>query len=58
MDAPFKKWQCFFCATIYDEALGWPDDGIAPGTRWEDVPESWVCPGCGAAKADFMMIEI
>jgi len=40
-----KKWQCVVCGFIYDEAEGWPDDGIAPGTRWEDVPEDWVCPG-------------
>ncbi|WP_075790876.1 rubredoxin [Massilia putida] len=58
MTAPFKRWQCFFCAAIYDEALGWPEDGIAPGTRWEDVDESWICPGCGAGKSDFMMLEI
>lgn len=53
-----RKWQCFFCGYSYDEALGWPDDGIPAGTRWEDVPEDWVCPECGAAKSDFMMIEI
>ena len=33
-----KKWQCIVCGLIYNEADGWPDDGIAPGTRWEDVP--------------------
>lgn len=53
-----KKWQCFFCGFIYDEELGLPDEGIPPGTRWEDVPEDWVCPGCGATKADFAMIEL
>lgn len=52
-----KKWQCFFCAFVYDEALGIPGEGIAPGTRWEDVPEDWICPECGAAKPDFMMLE-
>ncbi|MGE0384939.1 MAG: rubredoxin [Gammaproteobacteria bacterium] len=51
----WRKWQCFFCGLIYDEAEGWPQDGIAPGTRWEDIPGSWVCPGCGAAKGDFQM---
>ena len=42
-----RKWQCIVCGLIYDEAEGWPDDGIAPGTRWEDVPEDWLCPDCG-----------
>ena len=52
-----RKWQCFFCAEIYDEALGMPDDGIAPGTAWEEVPDDWVCPGCGAMKSDFYLME-
>ena len=37
-----KKWQCVVCGLIYDEAEGWPEDGIEPGTKWEDVPEDWV----------------
>ncbi len=53
-----KKWQCFFCSFVYDEALGLPDEGIAPGTAWADVPEDWMCPDCGAAKSDFHMIEV
>ncbi|PRA26232.1 rubredoxin-NAD(+) reductase [Pseudomonas poae] len=53
-----KKWLCIICGWIYDEALGWPDDGIAPGTRWEDIPEDWLCPECKVGKADFEMIEI
>ena len=53
-----KKWLCIICGLIYDEAEGWPSDGIPPGTRWEDVPEDWVCPDCGAAKSDFEMIRI
>ena len=53
-----RRWQCFFCGFIYDEAEGIPEDGIAPGTRWEDIPEDWSCPTCGAAKADFSMVEI
>ncbi len=55
---PMKKWQCIVCGLIYDEAEGWPDDGIAPGTRWEDVPEDWLCPDCGVGKSDFEMISI
>ena len=41
------KWQCLACNFIYDEAEGWEDDGIPPGTRWEDVPDDWTCPECG-----------
>ena len=40
------------------EAKGWPEDGLAPGTRWEDIPEDWSCPDCGAAKSDFEMVEV
>ena len=50
-----KVWQCIVCGWVYDEAQGWPTDGIAPGTRWEDIPESWACPDCGVTKADFEM---
>jgi rubredoxin len=53
-----KKWQCIVCGLIYDEKEGWPDDDIAPGTRWEDVPADWLCPDCGVGKMDFEMIEI
>lgn len=48
-----RKYVCTICGYIYDEALGIPEKGIAPGTKWEDLPETWVCPLCGAAKADF-----
>jgi rubredoxin len=53
-----KKWQCVVCGFIYDEAEGWPDEGIAAGTRWEDVPADWQCPDCGVGKEDFEMIEM
>jgi rubredoxin len=54
---PMKKYMCLICGWIYDEAEGAPDEGIAPGTRWEDVPPNWTCPECGARKEDFEMIE-
>ena len=54
---PYKMWRCLACGLIYDEAEGWPDDGIAPGTRWEDIPAGWCCPECGARKDDFEMVE-
>jgi rubredoxin len=52
-----KKWRCLICDFVYEEAKGMPDEGIAPGTRWEDVPETWTCPDCGAGKSDFQMVE-
>ena len=52
-----KKYMCLICGYIYDEEVGAPDEGIAPGTRWEDVPPNWTCPECGARKEDFEMIE-
>ena len=55
---PYKKWLCIICGFIYDEALGWPHDGIEPGTRWDDVPEDWLCPDCLVGKEDFEMIEM
>ena len=54
----FKTWQCVLCAFVYDEAAGLPEDGIAPGTRWADVPETFGCPDCSASKSDFEMIEL
>lgn len=54
----YKKYMCLVCGLIYDEAQGWPEDGLKPGTRWEDIPETWICPDCGAEKLDFQMIEI
>lgn len=56
--ADFKVWQCVLCAFIYDEAAGLEEEGIAPGTRWEDVPDSFTCSDCGASKSDFVMAEI
>jgi rubredoxin len=54
----YKTWMCLICGFIYDEAAGLPDEGIAPGTRWDDVPLNWTCPECGARKEDFEMVEI
>ena len=54
----FRKWQCALCAFSYDEAVGMPGDGIAAGTRWADVPDSWSCPDCSASKGDFQMVEV
>ncbi|HHM06207.1 MAG TPA: rubredoxin [Gammaproteobacteria bacterium] len=48
--------MCVICGFVYSEAEGRPAEGIAPGTRWEDVPEIWTCPDCGASKDEFEMV--
>lgn len=57
-DNEFKTWVCLICGWVYDEKTGSPDDGIAPGTRWDDIPDYWVCPDCGCGKDDFEMVEV
>lgn len=47
------KYVCDMCGYIYDPAEGDPDNGVAPGTPWEKVPEYWVCPLCGVGKDQF-----
>ncbi|MCQ3827965.1 FAD-dependent oxidoreductase [Microbulbifer elongatus] len=54
----FRVWECQICGWIYDEAKGSPDDGIPPGTRWEDIPDDWICPECGATKDEFEMLAV
>ena len=58
VEVPYRTFMCVVCGFIYNEAEGWPADGIAPGTRWEDVAETWTCPDCGVTKSDFEMVEI
>lgn len=53
-----RHWMCVVCGFIYSESAGLPEEGIAPGTAWEDVPETWLCPDCGVTKSDFEMVEI
>lgn len=53
----FKQWVCVICGWIYDEAAGLPDEGIAPGTRWADVPADWRCPLCDVGKEDFVVVD-
>jgi|UniRef100_A0A7V3NT29 rubredoxin len=52
-----KKYRCTICGYVYDPAIGDPDGGIAPGTPFEQIPDDWVCPVCGASKEDFEPIE-
>lgn len=53
----YRKYECVICGYIFDEELGIPEDGIEPGTRWEDIPDDWVCPDCGVSKFDFELID-
>ena len=47
------KYICDVCGYIYDEQTGDLDAGIAPGTKWEDIPDDFVCPLCGVGKEQF-----
>jgi rubredoxin len=52
-----KRYKCTVCDHIYDPAIGDPDSDIPAGTPFEDILESWVCPECGASKADFVLMD-
>lgn len=52
-----SKYECTVCGYIYDPAKGDPDNGIEPGTPFEELPDDWVCPVCGAGKEDFEEVE-
>lgn len=52
-----KKYVCNMCGYIYDPAEGDPDSDIPPGTSFDDLPEDWVCPVCGAEKDEFEVEE-
>ena len=51
------KWKCTACEYVYDPAEGDPDNGIPPGTAFEDLPDDWVCPVCGVPKDMFEKLE-
>lgn len=57
-NARYQTWMCVVCGFLYDEAKGLPEEGLAPGTRWKDIPDSWTCPDCGVGKDDFEMVEV
>lgn len=52
-----KQYICEVCGWIYDPAEGWPEEGIAPGTAFDDIPDDWHCPECGVSKMDFVELE-
>ena len=55
-DVAYRSYMCVVCGHVYSEAQGAPEDGIAPGTRWEDIPDTWTCPDCGVGKDDYELI--
>ena len=48
-----KQYVCITCGYIYDPAEGDPENGVAPGTPFEDIPDDWTCPACGVGKEHF-----
>ncbi len=52
-----KKYRCTVCGYIYDPEAGDPENGIAPGTSFDDLPEGWICPVCGEGKWAFEPVE-
>lgn len=55
-ETEYRRWICDACGFIYDEAEGDPDSGLAPGTRYEDIPDDWQCPLCGLAKNELRLL--
>ncbi|HEY9389876.1 MAG TPA: rubredoxin [Mycobacteriales bacterium] len=53
-----RAWMCLICGYVYYEELGLPEEGIPPGTAWEDIPDDWQCPDCGVSKDEFVMAEL
>ena len=52
-----RRWICELCGWVDDPEEGDPDGGIPPGTRFEEIPDDWMCPICGATKSDFRELE-
>ena len=52
-----QKYVCNVCNWVYDPAKGDPENGVAPGTAFADLPDSWVCPECGAEKTEFSPVQ-
>ena len=52
-----RKFVCAECGWVYDESEGMPQKNILPGTKWEDVPDNFICPGCSASKLFFILAE-
>ena len=52
-----RVFECEPCGYVYEEEKGDPRHGIAPGTKWEDLPKDWVCPICGVGKDEFVEVN-
>lgn len=52
-----ERWECTVCGYIYDQENGDPDNGVKPGTPFNEIPDSWVCPVCGAPKDAFEKVK-
>jgi len=52
-----EKWECTACGYVYDPEKGDPENGIDPGTKFEDLPDDWVCPQCGVSKEFFQKMD-
>jgi len=52
-----KKWRCVVCSYVYDPVSGDPENGVPPGTAFENIPDDWVCPLCGAGKDEFEAVD-
>jgi rubredoxin len=52
-----QKYKCTICGYVYDPDNGDPDSGVNPGTAFEDLPDNWICPQCGASKSDFEKVK-
>ncbi len=57
MAIPYQSYICMICGYVYSEEEGDEDGGLAPGTRFADIPDTWVCPVCGASKKEFQLID-
>ncbi|BAF61238.1 rubredoxin [Candidatus Vesicomyidisocius calyptogenae] len=53
-----KKYRCIVCGWVYDEYLSTSKEGAELGQKWENIPEDWVCPDCGASKSEFEIVKI
>jgi rubredoxin len=51
------RYECLICGYVYNPEIGDPEKGVAPGTAFEDLPDTWECPECGVGKADFSPLE-
>ncbi len=54
----YGEYVCAVCGFVYREAAGLPEEGFPPGTRWQDIPDHWVCPECGASRQDFATLPV